>query len=316
MSQPTLLDRFRGCLIGQAIGDAVGAPLEGSTAGLIREQFGSATDFVADPPVDCLFYTDDTQMMIGIAETLVEHGEIDPDKLSLRFIANYDLRRGYGPGCRRILEQGARGENCCELAQTIFPGGSYGNGAAMRIAPVGLLFAGRKEKLIEQTRQSALPTHAHVLAIEGATLVAAAITYCLTEPEFERARFFDFLEEYVQEEEYQWQLSVARQLELGDPIVTHFGNSIEAHKSVMTAITCFALEPSDYAGVIARAIASGNDTDTLAAMAGAICGAHLGIQAIPEHLIKMLEDDNKALSYIDQLAHKLYDLADSNNDSD
>src|SRR5262245_45021697 len=100
----SLKDRFLGCLLGQAAGDATGAPYEGLPADAIHRDFGSASKLVAAPPVDELFFTDDTHMTMGVAECLIEHGCIGPLKLIRIFAVNYDPKRGYGQGARRIFE--------------------------------------------------------------------------------------------------------------------------------------------------------------------------------------------------------------------
>jgi poly(ADP-ribose) glycohydrolase ARH3 len=84
-----------------------------------------------------------------------------------------------------------------------------------------------------------------------------------------------------------------------------FGNSLEAHRSVTAALTCFAFAPDRYADVVSRAIAMGNDTDTLAAMAGALSGAYLGAGALPNSHVEKLEDGPKGRSYIRRLAGDL-----------
>ena len=76
-----------------------------------------------------------------------------------------------------------------------------------------------------------------------------------------------------------------------------------------TALLCFAHNPDDYAGAVSRAIAMGNDTDTLAAMAGALSGARLGAGVLPEPLLTKLEDGRKGRTYIRSLALSLHDLA-------
>src|SRR5580693_6417909 len=93
---PSMLDRFRGCLLGQAVGDALGAPFETMPGSAIYYGFGSARKILAAPPVETLEYTDDTQMMIGIAETLIEHRRIVQDDLMRRFADNFDANRAYG----------------------------------------------------------------------------------------------------------------------------------------------------------------------------------------------------------------------------
>jgi poly(ADP-ribose) glycohydrolase ARH3 len=110
--EPSMADRFRGCILGQAVGDALGAPFETMPADAIYYGFGSARKILAAPPVDRLEYTDDTQMMIGVAETLAQYGEIKQDELMREFVANFDAARlwlGHASHhrscrCRRRLE--------------------------------------------------------------------------------------------------------------------------------------------------------------------------------------------------------------------
>src|SRR5207249_7053429 len=180
------------------------------------------------------------------------------------FVANYDPARGYGGGARRILEAMRAGGDWRALTRGLFPGGSLGNGAAMRVAPVGLFFCDDLDKVAEQAKLSALPTHVHPLGIDGAQLLALAVALAARRP-FDRAAFYQELIRRAETEEFQWQMSVAAQLRPSDS-VGPFGNSLEAHRSVTTAIAIFAASPNDYAKVVSRAIGQGNDTDTLAAM--------------------------------------------------
>ena len=76
MTTPCSRDRFLGCFLGQAIGDALGAPFEGIPADTIFWGYGKGGDLLQIPSRTTLRYTDDTQMMIGVAETLLEHGRI------------------------------------------------------------------------------------------------------------------------------------------------------------------------------------------------------------------------------------------------
>jgi poly(ADP-ribose) glycohydrolase ARH3 len=245
-------------------------------------------------------------MMIGVAETLVEHDHIVEDALCQAFTQNYHPDRAYGQGARRVLEAMARGEDWRELARTQFPGGSLGNGAAMRVAPVGLLFCDNLDRVAEEARFSALPTHVHPLGIEGAQLLAIAVALAVRNTSLDRKAFYRELLDRAQSEEFRWALSAAARLRPTD-FLGFLGNSLEAHRSVVTAIACFASSPRSYEDTIGRAISQGNDTDTLAAMAGALSGAHLGLLAIPQALLAKLEDGPKGWSYIRQLAERLYE---------
>ncbi len=171
----SLEDRFIGCLLGLAVGDALGANFEGQSAESIRKRFPTVRHLIQNPPAGELWYTDDTQMAIGVAETLVACGCIDERQLCQRFAANYVPGRGYGRGARVILEAMIEGDDHKWLAKNHFPGGSFGNGAAMRVAPVGLMFHHDTGRLWEEAKLSALPTHTHPLGIEGAQLSALAV---------------------------------------------------------------------------------------------------------------------------------------------
>lgn len=189
MSVRSLNDRFRGCLLGLAVGDALGALVEAQSPKAIRARFPTVQAMI-DYPTEEIWYTDDTQMAIGIAETLIEHGQIIEEHLCRAFISNYVPSRGYGRGARVVLEAMEDGRDYRQVAERFFPGGSFGNGAAMRIAPVGLLFRDNSRELWEQARLSALPTHQHPLGIEGAQLLALAVARCSHMEYFDREKFF------------------------------------------------------------------------------------------------------------------------------
>jgi poly(ADP-ribose) glycohydrolase ARH3 len=293
-------------LIGLAVGDATGAPYEGMPADMIF-RMGPAYSIVETPSDRIRYYTDDTQMAIGVAETLIECGEIREEALCAAFARNYDPARGYGQGARRIVEAMIEGEDWRSLASSLFPGGSLGNGAAMRVAPVGLMFCDDLDRVAEQAELSVLPTHLHPIGIDGARLIAVAVALATRDGPFSRRDFLGELKKRAMTEEFQWQLSVAEQLRPDDSL-TGFGNSLEAHRSVITAISCFAGSPDSYSGAISRAIGQGDDADTLAAMAGAISGARMGINGIPAHLIESLEDGKHGRTNTIELADKLYRL--------
>jgi poly(ADP-ribose) glycohydrolase ARH3 len=301
---PPTQAQFLGSMLGLAVGDAVGAPFEGLPGWMIHKQ-GPAIRIVKTPTEETRYYTDDTQMAIGVAETLVECGEIREEELCAAFARNYDPVRCYGQGARRLIEAMIAEGDWRELARTIFPGGSLGNGAAMRVAPMGLLFCDNLDRVAEQAELSARPTHLHPLAIESARLLALAVALAVREPNFDRIKFFEELHRRAQTEEFQWQMSTLAQL-LPDDSVAGFGSTLEAHRSVGTAIACFASSPDSYTETISHAIGLGDDTDTLAAMAGAISGARLGIYEIPQHLIASLENSHQGREYIEKLAARLY----------
>jgi poly(ADP-ribose) glycohydrolase ARH3 len=288
------------------VADAVAAPWEGLDAQLIYEM-GPADAIMAHESRRRITYTDDTQMTIGVAEELIERGSIDGDALARRFAANYHPDRGYGQGARRIINAIGFGEDWKHLAATIFEGqGSLGNGAAMRVAPIGLFFSHDLQQVAAEAEQSALPTHTHPIGIDGARLMAVATALAVRSAgeRFRRRSFLEELRRFAQTEEFQWQIDHALALEPYQSLQV-FGNSLEANRSVMTSILCFADSPDDYSQAISRAIGQGNDVDTLAAMTGAIAGARLGIEAVPRYLIDCLEDEEQGKTCLLKLARTL-----------
>ena len=97
----------------------------------------------------------------------IEKQEIEESSLCRAFVSNYVPSRGYGFGARRVLEAMEEGRDYRQVAESHFPGGSFGNGAAMRVAPVGLLFRDDPERLCQEARLSALPTHTLAPPVEA-----------------------------------------------------------------------------------------------------------------------------------------------------
>src|SRR5882672_5196872 len=121
-------------------------------------------------------YTDDTEMALSIVEILEERGGIDQDLLATRFASRMQFNRNYGQGAYAVLCGVKEGLDWRLLTQIGFRGmGSFGNGAAMRVAPLGAFFADQPlEVVCNQARLSAEVTHAHAEGIAGAIAVAAA----------------------------------------------------------------------------------------------------------------------------------------------
>ncbi len=168
--------RFQSCILGLAIGDAPGRPTEFITyLDDIREKYGpdGVTDFEPDwHPAGT--NTDDTQMMIGVAESLIACGGFDGADMARRFVENYEPHRGYGAGAHQVLQALRDGCPWDRAATIVLPQGSFGNGAAMRVAPVGLLYHQNSVELRRVAELSASITHAHPLGKEGRALQANA----------------------------------------------------------------------------------------------------------------------------------------------
>ncbi|MFQ5941968.1 MAG: ADP-ribosylglycohydrolase family protein [Anaerolineales bacterium] len=121
-------------------------------------------------------WTDDTHMAFSIVEELLDQGEIEQDSLARRFSDRYSEEpwRGYGAGAMKLLSSYSDGAEWRMESLTLFDGGSYGNGAAMRAAPIGGYFWGDPERASVEAEKSAAVTHAHPEGKAGAMAVAAA----------------------------------------------------------------------------------------------------------------------------------------------
>jgi poly(ADP-ribose) glycohydrolase ARH3 len=261
-----------------------------------------------------LRYTDDTHMTIGVAESLVECGGFDGAHMAGRFIDNYSKEpwRGYGPGPPRVFRLIKGGEPWDKAAAHVYPGGSFGNGAAMRIAPIGLFFWNRPAELKQAAYLSSLITHSHALGMEGAALQAGAVALAVAEnPDkpLDRASFVSHLLNFTTEDVYRTKIAeFGTLLEHPDDrqaVVHQLGHGVEAFNSVPTAIFAFLSHPQDFASVAIYAVSLGGDTDTIASMAGAISGAYLGMDVIPYEWQRHLENRD----YILNLAHRLWQVA-------
>jgi len=294
--------RFVGCLVGSAIGDALGASFEGCGSGDIRIEdirFGGR-------------WTDDTHMMMGLSESLAANKGFSSEHMAQTFLRNWEREpwRGYGPGPPRVFRMIKSGVPWNEAAKRLYGGkGSFGNGAAMRVAPVGLLYYDDVEKLREVACRSAEITHTHELGKEGATIQAYAVALALQTKtsNLEPGEFLDKIAQFTRNKVYKEKLEKARALlpvEDKQEIIRNLGNTVEAFNSVPTAIYCFAKKHQSCAGAVLYAVSLGGDTDTIGAMTGAITGAYRGEEDLPNSWKHKLEKGD----YITDLAQKLWNL--------
>jgi poly(ADP-ribose) glycohydrolase ARH3 len=277
--------QFIGSLLGTALGDSLG---EG------RRQ-----------------YTDDTATPIVMAESLIACRGLDADHMAQTFARDYMAEpwRGYGFGPPLIFKMMREGLAWQDAAERLYPGGSFGNGSAMRVAPVGLLYHDDLAKVADVARQSSRITHTHPLGTDGAALQACAVALAVqAEPHtLDDDAFLNALRECVSEEVYHLKLRAVghllrRQVPM-DEAVAELGNTIEAFNSVPIAIYAF-LRSDSFEEAIDNALAAGGDRDTIGAMAGAIAGAYYGVEPIPEAWKRELE--NRA--YLEELGMRLWQL--------
>lgn len=294
-----LRDAAAGALLGTFVGDALGMPFERQPAAAIPARLD-----MQEARLGRGTYTDDTQMMIALAESLLERDAIDAEHLAGSFLEAFDPARGYGSGTVALFRLWREGEPISRAASQLHGGrGSLGNGAAMRIAPIGVRFANSPDKLCAQARRSAGLTHAHPLAIDAAAVQAAAIGAAVRGDDVLAAA-----RDTAETDELRRQLEIAGELLAAqvdaDEGATQLGNTSEGHRSVPTAILAAVSQPQ-FEQAVTFAVRCGGDTDTLGAMAGAIAGARDGAVAIPERWVEALEDGDKGRRHVERLAQAL-----------
>jgi ADP-ribosylglycohydrolase len=168
------IERAELALEGLSLGDAFGQKFFGNGEAI------AAMVALKALPAPTRYLTDDSIMAIGVVETLRQCDRIDRDYLAERFAINYkrNPRRGYGGMAHQILRSFCQGENWRDVAPRVFDGmGSYGNGAAMRVAPLGAYFADDLDEVRSQALSSAEVTHSHSEGKAGALAVALAAAW-------------------------------------------------------------------------------------------------------------------------------------------
>ena len=176
------INRTELSLAGLSVGDAFGE---------LFFSHSPHTSTLADLPKHAWRWTDDTHMALSIVEVLKRYGQIDQDALAKAFARRFaeEPWRGYAGGAVRLLSQIALGADWREMSPALFNGGSFGNGGAMRAAPIGAYFAEDVERAIEAARKSAMITHAHAEGQAGAIAVAVAAALAVTNPQLKGSEF-------------------------------------------------------------------------------------------------------------------------------
>ncbi len=325
-------EHFSGCLVGQCLGDALGFPVEGwppETCSQYVQQalapFRESGAFSERSAAPFGQYTDDSQLARELMQSYAAQGRFDPEDYARRIAAIFAEGRIVGRGAAtdaaaRRLAQGTPWEE----AGT--PPPHAGNGSAMRAGPVGLIFAGDVEQLIQAAHDQGRITHKDRRCSAGAVAIAGAVALALRPGEVVVESFVPQLSQWVRAIDAQFaghvlQLSESVNLtpEQAAPLISRCGPpdfeddwkwiSPFVVPSVLWSLYSFLRTPEDYWETISTAIEVGGDVDTTAAMAGAISGAHLGLNRLPLGLARRLTDQGTwGFSELAELAHLCYEV--------
>jgi ADP-ribosylglycohydrolase len=285
----TRLARARLSLEGLALGDAFG-----------ERFFGEPTSVVAlierrELPAAPWRWTDDTAMAISIVAELEAHEEIDRDSLAQRFAAAYrrEPDRGYGAGAHRILGDIAAGFSWDAAAMGPFGGeGSMGNGAAMRVAPIGGYFADDPGLAAGMAALSADPTHAHPDGRAGA--IAVAVAAALASAGTTRGpALLDAVLDLTPAGPTRDGIAKARSLDLDDPraaaAALGSGQRVLCSDTVPFALWCALRHVDDYVDAMWATVSGLGDRDTTCAIVGGIVALRVGHDGLPAEWIARRE---------------------------
>jgi len=292
-------DAVAGALLGALAGDCIGAPYEGARAVELTSA-RRRVDRALSRRV--LRYTDDTELLLALTDHLVDDDDrVDGDRLVRRMHARFDPRRGYGAGMRRLVELWRAGSTPDEATTAVFPDGSYGNGAAMRVAPVGLRWAGDAARITAVAGRSARVTHVHPVGVDGAVVQAHAVARAAS---FRAFALADVGALPAATAPLRAGLdAAARTAPATAPAIVadRLGTAPVAHRSVPAALWCAAVT-DDVREAITLAVALGGDTDTIATMAAAVRGAVAGTAWIPSAWAGVLEGHAEVRDAADRLS--------------
>lgn len=287
MTLPLPRGQFVGCLVGLAIGDALGAPLEFMPRAEIAATYGEVRDFLGGGWLNLEpgEYTDDTQLALAIADSIIARGKVDPPDIAARFVAW--LRCGpkdVGHITRaaiRYHEQGQPWDSVGERIAHELAGRAAGNGSLTRSAPLGLFHAAHPAALLRDGRLVSALTHAHPLSVWGSLALNLVIGELLRGPV---AGAVARAAAQIPEPEVRDTLLTAPQrprkaIRSGGFVLETLGAALWAFEN-----------HAGFEEVVVAAINLGDDADGVGAVAGALAGAREGVAAIPERWIGQLHN--------------------------
>lgn len=320
------LRKFRGSILGLAIGDALGYPCEFRTREKIIAAFPPAgvTDLVSlddprwphypiivgstQPPG---IYSDDTQMTVALAKGLLDTGPDAPldelmQAIGRRFVdwsKSPDNNRAPGGTCMTGCQRLASGVPWRESGVA----NSKGCGSAMRVAPLGLVYADDIDRLLEVARASSILTHGHDAGIEGAA--SAALLVALALQGASPQQMYDEVMRHCahRSDDFRECMQKLPAMLEQEPAIAlsndGLGEGWVAEEAVASALYCVMRHPDDYAAAVLCGANTDGDSDSIATIAGSIMGARLGIDAIPERWQQNVEDS----AMLSHLAGALFD---------
>lgn len=296
-------------LLGTAIGDALGVPFETKLANYEPLLAWDGKSFLGSEHHKLTpgQYSDDTQFSLAIAESLIENRGFDPDDLAARYVELFASKsiRGYGKTTLMAIQNLQSGKHWSESGIA----GSYGNGTAMRSAPFGVYFRNDLQSLINICKIDSAITHASEEAEAGSIAIALTAAYALND---DLDGLLEKLWEVLPDSKVKSSVYSLDSL-VDSKYITPFealrvlGTKADVRQTVPAVLYCF-LKFNSYQEAVVAAIRAGGDTDTTAAIVGALFGAKLGIKSMDPLLTAAVEESDKLI----RLDSQLYNRSNTN----
>lgn len=278
-------------LAGLSVGDALGAQYF-----MVGRRVDDLLAGVVPPPV--WEWTDDTEMACSVFWMLQEKQHIDQDLLAQVFAERCEPNRGYGVGAFTILHGIRTGIPWRDAAGAVFDGqGSCGNGAAMRVAPLGAYHPDDPQRAAAQAKLSAQVTHAHAEGVVGAVAIAVAASIAaagrLSGVRPKPGPFLDAVIAHLADSTVRTGVAKARRMLHLPPeeVAYELGNGhlVTAQDTVPFTLWVAAKQLADYPQAIRTCVRVGGDIDTTAAITGGIVAAYTGVDGIPDQWLSARE---------------------------
>jgi ADP-ribosyl-[dinitrogen reductase] hydrolase len=286
MSAVSDRDRCRGAILGLAVGDALGAPLEGALSVVAAEAVAAGLEMSGGGWWAPGEWTDDTALALALAESIAERGLLDIDDLARRYIAwaNTD-GKGIGRTTRSALVGAADAKDACARARAHYAakGLAAGNGTVMRATPIGLA-ARTLAEAVDAARRDAALTHADPIA--GAT--SAALCAALLAVRADTDPLAAALAQAVGHQPLAETLEAVRARDQAALAELAAGAEAGACWTTLGVALHALITVDEYAAGVSLAIALGGDADTNAAVTGALLGCRHGAGAIPTRWLAVL----------------------------
>ncbi len=297
-----LRDRYRGTLLGLAVGNTLGLPVESWPSAEIRRRYPHGLREI-DPMELKLPWDDDLAQAVILAEAILEHDTLRNDDLAARLIAWFESNgRGMGAQTRAVISALRQGMLPSEAARLIWErdgGQPAGNGAVMRCAPVAMRWPGNYAKLLEETENSSRVTHHDPRCAWSAFAANLAVAEALNG----RTASIDLIAETLEHAGvgphtlYAVRDVAGRSLEHLRLDGSAIGFTL---KAMQAGLWCLE-QSADFEESLVAVIQAGGDTDTNGAVAGAILGALHGASTIPDRWIAHIARAGELISLADRL---------------